>query len=159
MRLIAAPTRISLRLMPMESAAPRLARRSLGLAVASLLLVLAGVAGYFVVVFRAAAWLPSVRNDAVPNWILVALGVGLAALAMRRAPAARTPKVLLGVNVALAGLFAAILYAVPILPAAMGPMLGAPAADFALLDQAGKTVRLADLRGAPVLLVFYRGHW
>jgi hypothetical protein len=136
-----------------------LPRRSLGLAVASLLLVLAGVVGYFVVVFRAAAWLPAVRNDAVPNWILVALGVGLAALAMRRAPTARAPRVLLGVNVALAGLFAAILYLVPVVPAATGPTRGAPAPDFALLDQAGRTVRLADLRGAPVLLVFYRGHW
>jgi len=118
-RLLAAPAGISLRPMPPGAAAPRSPRRSLGLAVASLLLVLAGVVGYFVVVFRAAAWLPAVRNDAVPNWILVALGVGLAALAMRRAPAP----------------------------------------DFALPNQAGKTVRLSGLRGAPVLLVFYRGHW
>ena len=158
-QLIAVPSGVSVRAMPRGTAAPRLPRGFRGLAVASLLFVLAGVIGYFVVVFRAAAWLPSVRNDAVPNWILVALGLGLSVLAIRRAPSARTPKVLLGVNVALAGLFAAMLYAIPMVPAATGPTLGAPAADFALRDQSGKTVRLSDLRGAPVLLVFYRGHW
>ena len=142
--------------MPREASAPQGFR---GLAVVSLLLVLAGVIGYFVVVFRFAAWLPSVRNDAVPNWILVALGLGLAILAIRRAPTARTPKVLLGVDLVLAVLFAAILYVIPVVPAATGPALGAPAPDFALLDQSGNTVRLSDLRGAPVLLVFYRGHW
>ena len=47
----------------------------------------------------------------------------------------------------------------PSSPRATGPTLGAPAPDFALVDQSGKTVRLSDLRGAPVLLVFYRGHW
>ncbi len=142
--------------MPREASARQGFR---GLAVVSLLLVLAGVIGYFVVVFRFAAWLPSVRNDAVPNWILVALGLGLAILAIRRAPTARTPKVLLGVDVVLAVLFAAMLYVIPVVPAATGPALGASAPDFALLDQSGNTVRLSDLRGAPVLLVFYRGHW
>jgi hypothetical protein len=145
--------------MPREASEARPPRRSRGLAVGGLFLVLAGVIGYFVVVLRWAAWLPSVRNDAVPNWILVALGLGLAILAIRRAPAARSPKVLLGVDVVLAALFAAILYVVPIVPAATGPALGAPAPDFALLDQSGSTVRLSDLRGAPALLVFYRGHW
>jgi len=145
--------------MPDDAAVPRQRPGFPGLAVASLLLVLAGVVGYFFVVFRVAAWLPSVRNDAVPNWILVALGLGLSMLAIRRAPAGRTPKVLLGVNVVLAGLFAAILYVVPVVPAATGPTVGAPAEDFALPDQAGNTVRLSALRGSPVLLVFYRGHW
>ena len=26
-------------------------------------------------------------------------------------------------------------------------------------DPSGKTVRLSDFAGAPLLLVFYRGHW
>ncbi len=130
-----------------------------GLAVLGLLLVLAGVVGYFVVVFRLAAWWPSVRNAALPNWLLVIAGVALAVLAVRRASSGRTAKVLLGVDLALAALFAAILYVVPAVPGASGPAIGAPAPDFALLDQSGKTVRLADLRGAPALLVFYRGHW
>ena len=130
-----------------------------GLAFLGLLLVVAGVVGYFVVVFRLAAWLPSVRNDAVPNWILVAAGLVLTILAVRRAPAARIAKLVLGVNLALAGLFAAMLYVLPVVPRASGPAIGAAAPDFALPDQSGRIVRLADLRGAPVLLVFYRGHW
>jgi hypothetical protein len=145
--------------MAVDAAAPGPPRASWGLILGSVALVLAGVVGYFVVVFRLAAWLPSVRNDAVPNWLLVAAGVGLAILAVRRAPRARAPKVMLGVDIVLAGLFAAMLYIVPVVPAAAGPAIGAPAPDFALVDQDGKTVRLADLRGAPVLLVFYRGHW
>jgi len=117
------------------------------------------VIGYFVIVFHLGGWLPSVRNNALPNWLLIAVAVGLSILAIRRAPTARAPKVILGVDVVLAGLFAAVLYVVTVVPAATGPTLGAPAPDFALVDQSGKTVRLSDLRGAPVLLVFYRGHW
>jgi peroxiredoxin len=44
-------------------------------------------------------------------------------------------------------------------PSAPGPPVGAPAPAFALVDQRGKIVRLEDFRGAPLLLVFYRGHW
>jgi hypothetical protein len=139
------------------AAQPRTGGR--GLAFAGLLLVLAGIVGYFVVVFRLAAWLPSVRNDAVPNWILVAAGVALAGVAVRRRPSGRAAKVLLGVDLVLAALFAAMLYVLPVVPRASGPAIGAPAPDFALLDQGGKRVALADLRGAPLLLVFYRGHW
>ena len=145
--------------MPTDRAAANHPSTGRGLAFLGLLLVLAGIVGYFVVVFRFAAWLPSVRNDAAPNWILVAAGVVLTILAIRRAPAARLAKVLLGVDLALAGLFAAMLYVFPVVPSATGPAIGAPAPDFALSDQSGSAVRLADLRGAPVLLVFYRGHW
>jgi hypothetical protein len=129
------------------------------LAIGGLVLVLLGVVGYFVVVFRMAAWLPSVRNDAVPNWLLVALGVGLSILAVGRVRSGWLTKALLGTNLILAVLFAVILYVIPVVPAATGPALAAPAPDFALADQSGKTVRLSDFRGAPLLLVFYRGHW
>ena len=145
--------------MPSEAAAPSRPRAFWGLAAASLVLILTGVIGYFVIVFHLGRWLPSVRNNAVPNWLLVAVAVGLSIVAIKRAPTARLPKVLLGVNVTLAGLFAAVLYVVTGVPAATGPTLGSPAHDFALVDQSGKAVRLSDLRGAPVLLVFYRGHW
>ena len=37
----------------------------------------------------------------------------------------------------------------------MTPTAGEPAPDFALADDTGATVRLADLRGRPVVLYFY----
>jgi hypothetical protein len=69
------------------------------------------------------------------------------------------PGTLIALNVGLAGAFAAMLYLFLALPAAAGPAIGSPAPDFALVDQGGRTVRLADHRGNPLLLVFYRGHW
>ena len=145
--------------MTADSTGVKRPNTGLRLAFVGLLLVIAGIVGYFFVVFHLAAWLPSVRNDALPNWILVAAGVALTSAAVRRAPRALATKVLLAVDLTLAGLFAAMLYVLPAVPAATGPAVGAPAPDFALLDQNGKIVRLGDLRGAPVLLVFYRGHW
>ena len=136
-------------------------RRAITLAALGLALGLAGVVGYFVVVFRLGAWLPRVRNDAVPNWIVVVLGLVLSGLAMARATRGRrlVPGILLGLNVVVAAGFARLLYVVPLVPAAHGPSVGAAAPDFALPDQTGKIVRLADFRGKPLLLVFYRGHW
>ena len=133
-------------------------RRSLALA--GCVFVLAGVIGYFAVVLSVPALVPYVRNHAVPSWILVATGLVLSILAVRRTGAgAWTSRVLLGVNVALSALFAAFLYVVLAVPAASGPAVGAPAPDWTLVDQTGKSVRLADFRGAPLVLVFYRGHW
>jgi ABC-type transport system involved in cytochrome c biogenesis permease subunit len=130
------------------------------MALLGLLFGLAGVLGYFVVVFRLGAELPFVRNDAVPNWILVGTGLVLSALAVRRAGTGRrVPRVLLGVNAMLAVGFAYLLYGLTVVPATGGPALGAPAPDFSLRDHSDSPVSLADFRGAPVLLVFYRGHW
>jgi cytochrome oxidase Cu insertion factor (SCO1/SenC/PrrC family) len=127
---------------------------------AGFVLVLAGVLGYFAVVLFLPAWAPFVRNHAVPNWLLVATGLGLSLVAVRRtAPGAWTPRVLLGVNASLAALFATFLYVMLSVPGASGPTVGAAAPDFALVDQTGRTVRLTDFRGSPLLLVFYRGHW
>jgi hypothetical protein len=130
------------------------------LAAAGLLLVLAGVVGYFAIVLSVPALVPYVRNSAVPNWLLILAGVLLSILAVRRPGASRwLPRVVLGVNVALAGLFAAFLYVATAVPAASGPRVGAPAPAWALQDQTGNTLRLADFRGSPLLLIFYRGHW
>lgn len=41
------------------------------------------------------------------------------------------------------------------LTVAASPLVGAPAPDFDLRDQHGQHVRLSDLRGRPVVLVFY----
>jgi len=133
----------------------------LGLALAGLLLGIAGVVGYFVLLFRLGASLPGLRNSALLNWMVVALGLALSGLAVTRTAAGRRtiPSVLLGFNVVAAGLFAFFLYGMLAVPPADGPAVGVPAPDFALSDQTGKTVRLADFLGAPLLLVFYRGHW
>ena len=135
--------------------------RAAFLAVGGLAATIAAVAGYFVVVLRFGAWLPRVRNDAVPNRVLVALGLGLALLAVIRASRGRRrlSLILAGVNVVVAGAFMAMLNVGSALPPAKGPAVGQPAPSFALPDQRGRTVRLEDYRGAPLLLVFYRGHW
>lgn len=129
------------------------------LAVTGLALGVAGVAGYFLVALRLGAWLPSVRNDAIPNWLLIGLGLAVSALAVVRARRRILPVLLLGLNALLATGFAAILYVVSVVPPVSGPPIGAPAPSFALVDQSGRMVRLEDFRGAPLLLVFYRGHW
>ena len=49
--------------------------RAMLLAFGGLVLTLLGVVGYFVVVLRFGAVLPQVRNDAVPNWILIEMGL------------------------------------------------------------------------------------
>ena len=143
--------------------APRRRNRAAG---AGLLLGLAGVGGYFVVVFLLGARLPQVRDDALPNWLLVAAGLLLSTAAVRRTftqptvfPGRRSAFALASANVVVAGAFAWLLYGMSLVPRADGPAVGAPAPDFALTDQEGRAVRLADFRGAPLLLVFYRGHW
>ena len=126
-----------------------------------LLLVLGGVVGYFVIVLRFGGLLPNVRNDPVGIWLVIAAGVALSLLAIRRAPAGRRimPAILVALNLLLATWFGAFLYVMLRVPATSGPAVGSTAADFALADQHAETRRLADFRGHPLLLVFYRGHW
>jgi hypothetical protein len=138
---------------------PARAPRQLGLAVAGLATGLAGVVGYLVVVFHLGGRLPSVRNGAVPNWILVGLGLALSTAALVRARRRTAPALLLLVNGGVAAAFAALLFVITALPPATGPAIGAPAPSFTLQDQARRPIRLEDFRGKPLLLVFYRGHW
>ena len=130
------------------------------LALAGLLLVVAGVVGYFAVVLSVQPLVPYVRNNAVPNWVLIAGGLLLSITAVRRPGAGRwLPGILLGVNVVLAGLFAAFLYAATGVSGTGGPPVGQAAPDWSLRDQSGRTLSLGDFHGSPLLLVFYRGHW
>lgn len=135
--------------------------RPLPLALAGLALGLAGLVAYFVVVLGAHGRLPRVRNDALPNWIAIGLGLALSVRALTSASSGRrlTAGILLGLNAAVAIGFAVILYVASALPLVRGPVVGQPAPPFALPDQSGSTVQLADFRGKPLLLVFYRGHW
>ena len=135
-------------------------------ALLGLLLGLAGIISYFIIALRFGAWLPEVRNSAHPNLLLVALGLALSAVGVRRTLAAPRgarcrwlgPS-LAALNLTLAGAFAWILYGMSAVPLVSGPTIGAPAPDFALVDQEGQTNRLSDFGGTPLLLVFYRGHW
>jgi hypothetical protein len=51
------------------------------LAATGLALCVLGVVGYFALVMGTGARLPSIRNHAIPNWILVAFGLALSVLA------------------------------------------------------------------------------
>ncbi len=132
-----------------------------------LALGITGIVSYFVIVLHFGAWLPEVRNSAQPNLTLVLVGLALSALGVRRALTTPRPgrggrwlaPALASLNVVLAGAFAWLLYGAWAVPLVSGPAIGAPAPDFAAVDQNGRTVQLADFRGSPLLLVFYRGHW
>lgn len=138
----------------MTTVAPERSRRA---AVWGLLLGLGGVLSYFLVAFRLGALLPEVRNTAAANWVLIGAGLALSAVGVRRAGGLGLALAL--VNAGVAAGFAWLLYGITALPPVPGLAVGAPAPNFALIDPQGKTVGLADLRGAPALLVFYRGHW
>jgi cytochrome oxidase Cu insertion factor (SCO1/SenC/PrrC family) len=47
----------------------------------------------------------------------------------------------------------------PLPKAQIASAVGKPAPDFTLTDQSGKIFELAQHRGHPVVLFFYRGHW
>lgn len=130
-------------------------------ALGGLACVLAGVLGYFVVLLGLPEAPPSIRTHALPNWALVAAGLGWSFAAFRRGATGRRrlAGAALGANVVLAVFFAVFLYRFLAVPGADGPVIGGRVPDVALRDQAGRLVRLADFRGDPLLLVFYRGHW
>jgi hypothetical protein len=135
--------------------------RALGPALLGLALVALGTVGYFVGVIELGAWLPDLRNRAIPSWCLITAGLLLSLVAVNRASRGRklVAVVVLGLSVALTGLWATMLYVRFVVPATPGPAIGVRSADFALPDPRGRVVHLADFAGKPLLLVFYRGHW
>jgi hypothetical protein len=130
------------------------------MAVVGLLLGLVAVLSYFLFVTPVLApRLPWLRDVPLLNFVLVGIAVWLSWIGVRRG---RWPaKLGATINVALAALFAYYVFGLSSgLPGAAGaPRVGQLAPDFALTDHRGRTVRLADLRGGPVVLVFYRGFW
>ena len=64
-------------------------------------------------------------------------------------------------SLALGGLYVAYIFSLSyMMPGETATTAGISVApDFELLDQHGKSVRLADFAGRKVVLVFYRGHW
>jgi hypothetical protein len=90
--------------------------------------------------------------------LVVAAGVGLGALAF-----AREPGVAGGIAAGLAVAAGALFLLLQLLARQSRPQpavsVGAPIPDFEAPDAEGKPFALASLRGRPVLLKFFRGHW
>jgi hypothetical protein len=129
---------------------------------------LLGIVGFFAsIVFGFGVSVPTLRDTALLNLVLVGLGLGLSVVGIRRAvgrgASHRGPILapLLGaLNLGLAVLFILVLYPLATLPdAPAAPAVGRAAPEFTLADQTGAPLALAALHGKNVLLVFYRGHW
>ncbi len=142
---------------------------------AGFLLVLAGLLSY-VPVF---ALFPITRDFPWVNLLLFLAGGVVLIAGLRRA--FRHPEIFRGkifgplLTVLSAAGISFFIYGIFILgrqmpPSAAAPHLGQKAPEFALPDQDGKPVSLADLLSSPppgtksakssgVLLIFYRGHW
>jgi hypothetical protein len=123
------------------------------LALAALLVVAGTLAWYY----------PKMINVTVPlrPWREQAL-MGLALL-LASAAAWLQPGVLGyvagGLAVLLAGLFLLLTLTSGLPHQPPKVAVGEPAPDFNATDAAGNEFQLSQLRGAPVLLKFYRGHW
>lgn len=119
---------------------------------------------------------PATRDVPWVNWLLFALGLGLAGAGIVRAyrsPERYRGRVLgpiLGVlSLAILGLFLfmTLSYARQLPVSAGAPKVGEKAPDFTLPDSQGRPVRLYSLLGSPsggapgswVILIFYRGYW
>ena len=124
----------------------------------------AGAVSYFLYFAR----FPSLRDVPWMNLPIVVCGIWLSAVGMRRAfssPGRFRGRVtaalglLLSVSVALLfGFYIfSLSYEVPPPTETTRALISAPA--FTLPDQHGSDVRLSDLRGSKVVLVFYRGFW
>jgi hypothetical protein len=140
---------------------------------AGFLLVLAGVLSYIPIFTR----FPFTRDFPWVNLLMFAGGLALLAVGLVRA--FRKPDVyrgrIFGPALALLSVLGVaffcwgIFYIARQLPAsAAAPRVGAKAPDFALPDQDGKPVALAELISSPqtpggkangAVLIFYRGHW
>jgi hypothetical protein len=128
------------------------------------LLVLVGSISYFLAFAR----FPGLRDFPWVNLPVVVAGLAMSAWGMRRAfdpLRSRAVKILglagFGLSLLLALLFGAyIFYLSYQLPGISdAPQVLTVAPDFALPDPSESMVRLSDLRGQKVVVVFYRGHW
>ncbi len=131
-------------------------------------------AGFAVVVFAFVSYFllfsqfPLTRDFPWLNLLLFALGLGLLWTGSRRGWRQREQyrgriagPTLAMLSVLVLGFFLFYNFSFSAqLPESRGaPKVGEAAPDFTLPDQEGKPVKLSELRGQPVLLVFYRGYW
>ncbi len=103
---------------------------------------------------------PALRDFPWLNLPLVLTGVAISILAIRRRWSFLS---IIGAvfSAACAGLLIAYVFVLSnqLPPPDSVVAVGAEAPAFSLPDQDGSVVRLADYRGQPVVLVFYRGFW
>jgi len=123
---------------------------------------------YFLVLgLRVGPATSSLRDSALLHLVAIGIGLGLSAVAIRRAAGPRAlyrgrwlAPILGTINGAVAALFILFLFPFATMPRLEGvPPIGRAAPDFTLLDETGTPLQLAALRGQNVVLVFYRGHW
>ena len=126
------------------------------------LVALTGVVSYFLVFAR---W-PALRDFPWINLPLALAGfaASVAAFRKRRKDSRLSVSLAwssLGISALLGGLFCFyVFYFSSTLPVPTAiTMEMEQAADFSLADQDGRGVRLADMRGKNVVLVFFRGFW
>ena len=128
------------------------------------LLAFLGVVSYFMVFARFA----SLRDFPWVNLPLVLLGAAAAALGVWRAVVHRETyrgRILGPLSLIVALFFAGVFvlyifkwsYTLPEMTSTTLSLDQAP--DFALASMDGDTVRLSDLRGQKVVVIFYRGFW
>jgi len=127
-------------------------------------ITLIGAVSYFLYFVQ----FPTLRDTALLNLALVLVGLVLAGYGgcqLGRQRGRWLVKVVAATgflaSLAIASLFCFYLFVFSYqLPAATGaPAVDVSAPDFALPEQHGELVRLADFRGRKLVLVFYRGHW
>ena len=88
--------------------------------------------------------------------VLAAVGLGIAAFASGPGWIGGT---VAGVSVLASGFFGFLGVLAPQSKQAPAVAVGDPMLDFTALDENGKPFELASLKGRPVLLKFFRGHW
>jgi hypothetical protein len=108
-------------------------------------------------------WLGLIRRVELGErrWIVNAtLGVAMAlALAAFTQRPGLVGGVLAGVSLLLGALYLGLLALARQSRQAPAVAVGSPLLDFGAPDQDGERFELASLRGRPVLLKFFRGHW
>ena len=120
------------------------------------LVSLVGLVSYFTVFAR----FPATRDIPWINLPLVFAGLVISILAVRRRLSFFSVTGAL-LSAACAGLLTSYVFVLSNqLPDVEGVVaVGAEAPTFTLTDDTGSAVSLVDSRGAPVVLVFYRGFW
>ena len=128
---------------------------------AGTLLAWLAMVSYFLVVPR---W-PDLRDSGVPSVLLAVAGVLLGAVGTRRSFRNGRQRavscVLLAAGCLPAAFLALYVFVLSYqLPGTEGVLdVGERAPAFALRDQEGREMTLAELSGRQVALIFFRGHW